>query len=102
MPRRRNPYRLADVERRAAKYGSFEIPPRKNREDLWPGDLAKLIFEDIGERLWVRVTDCSRWPCFEGVIISSPLDSGVHRGDKIYFSPENVADILNPDESAMN
>ena len=102
MPRGRNPYRLANAELRAAKYSSFEIPSRKDREDLWPGDLVKLIFEDIGERLWVKVTEVLAGHICTGVIVSLPLDNAVHKGDKVYFSPENVAGILNPGESVMN
>jgi hypothetical protein len=102
MPRKENPYRLANVEQRAARCSSFEIPSRREREDLWPGDLARLIFEDIGERLWVKVTEVLAGHVCTGVIVSLPLDNAVHKGDKICFSPENVAGILNPGESAMN
>ena len=36
------PPKLVDVESRASRHKSFEIPSRDEREDLWPGDLAKV------------------------------------------------------------
>jgi hypothetical protein len=85
-------HRLVDVEERAARFATFEIPSREEREDLWPGDLAKLIFADIGERIWVEVVDVLD-AVYVGTVESSPLHSELHRGDEIVFQPENVADI---------
>jgi hypothetical protein len=84
--------RLADVEERAAGSGTFEIPSREEREDLWPGDRAKVIFEKIGERLWVEVVNVLG-STYVGTVESSPLYSELHKGDEIVFHPENVADI---------
>ena len=89
---------LANVEERAGLHKSFEIPTREEREDLWPGDLVKLVFETIGERLWVNVLtrsdeDCAKALPFQGVIESESLDTSVHKGDKVDFGPEHVADI---------
>ena len=83
---------LVDVEERAARSATFEIPSREEREDLWPGDLAKLIFTDIGERIWVEVVDVLD-AVYVGTVESSPLHSELHRGDEIVFHPGNVADI---------
>ena len=90
--------RLADVEVRAAKWETFEIPSRAERENLWPGDLVKLVFEDIGERLWIKVlnrdgTDPGTGRLYSGIVMSKPLDSSMSEGDKISFGPEHVADI---------
>lgn len=97
--------RLANVEVRAAESGHFEIPTRAEREDLWPGDLVKLVFLNIGERLWVKVLDCDgtnqgtrRWIAssgkpYSGIIISKPSHSDMSEGMSIDFGPEHVADI---------
>ena len=89
---------LANVEERNQGSRSFEIPTRAEREDLWPGDLVKLVFARIGERLWVKVLTRNdvdgddRLP-FLGIIESDVLDTSVHTGDKVDFGPEHVADI---------
>lgn len=84
---------LVDVERRSARYKSFEIPSREEREDLWPGDLAKVILA-IGERLWIRVMDVMEVSTYVGSIVSSPLyNRDCHMGDMLVFKPENVAAI---------
>ena len=90
---RKSPHRLADVEKRHAESEAFEIPSREEREDLRPGDLAKLVFEEIGERLWVRVTNVMVYKTYVGTIESSPLYSDIHRGDEVVFMPENIADV---------
>jgi hypothetical protein len=103
MPEKRNPYRLADVERRASLHkGDFEIPSREEREDLWPGDLVKLIFEGIGERLWIVVISVLEPHIYVGVIDSSPAYGDVYQGDEVIFSPENVADITRTTGSLVN
>ena len=129
---------LANVEGRNKESSSFEIPTREEREDLWPGDLVKLVFEGVGERLWARVlTRNDEEGClpFLGIVESEPLapcgdcgpahpapatrasralapcgdygpahpapttrasralDTSVHKGDKVAFGPEHVADI---------
>ena len=93
---------LANVEERNQGSRSFEIPTRAERNDLWPGDLVKLVFEGLGERLWVRVLtrnddDGDDFLPFLGIIESEPafssLDTPVHKGDKVDFGPEHVANI---------
>ena len=87
------PWRLADVEERAAGSKTFVIPSREEREDLWPGDLAKLILEGFGERLWVRVVDVLDGCTYVGAMVSSPLGGDLRLGDRLVFGPEHVADI---------
>ena len=84
---------LADVERRSYRFKGFKIPSREAREDLWPGDLAKLVFEVIGERLWVRVTEVLADGSYVGILASPPVFGDPPRGVTVTFAPENVADI---------
>lgn len=96
----RNTIELVDVEvrtqmanRMVRESNSFEIPSRAEREDLWPGDLVKLISTNAGEYLWVKVlnrdgTDPGTGKLYSGTVISNP-----HEGDKVSFGPENVTDI---------
>ena len=94
MPREGgSPWRLADVEGRAAGSRTFAIPSREEREDLWPGDQAKVILEEIGERLWVRVADVLDGCVYVGAVASSPLCGDCRMGDRLVFGPEHVADI---------
>ena len=96
-------HQLADVEKRVALYkDDFDIPSRKEREDLWPGDLVKLIFEDIGERLWIVVIHVLGHQFYVGVIDSSPVYGNVHKGDQVIFGPEHVADITRTAGSLVN
>ena len=94
MPRDKDlPWRLADVEKRAAGSKTFVIPSREEREDLWPGDLAKVILDEVGERIWVRVVDVVMACFYVGFVVSSPLYAGCQMGDKLIFGPENIAGI---------
>jgi hypothetical protein len=100
MPKNKvlSPDLLADAEERARSCQGFEIPTRAEREDLWPGDLVKLVFESIGERMWVRVLTREDGEVdfpFLGIIESEPvtLDTTIQKGDKVGFGPEHVADI---------
>ena len=94
MPRDKDlPWRLADVEKRAAGSKTFVIPSREEREDLWPGDQAKVVFEDFGERLWVRVVDVLGGCVYVGAMVSCSLYGDCRMGDTVVFGPEHVADI---------
>ena len=89
---------LADVEVRERESSSFEIPSRAEREDLWPGDLVKLIFTNIGEHLWVKVSDRTETnfktgKLYSGSVISKPDNPAMDEGDKVSFGPEHVANI---------
>ena len=87
------PPKLVDVESRASRHKSFEIPSRDEREDLWPGDLAKVILDEVGEWIWVRVVDVMMDCFYVGSVVSSPLYAGCQMGDRLVFSPENIAGI---------
>jgi len=85
---------LANVEQRhATDPKTFEIPTREEREDLWPNDFVKLIFEDIGERLWIAVLLRNDDGSYTGSIVSQPGDPSLNPGDIVRFKPEHVADI---------
>jgi hypothetical protein len=84
------PPKLVDVESRASRH---KIPSRDEREDLWPGDLAKVILDDVGWRIWVRVADVMMDCFYVGSVVSSPLYAGCQMGDRLVFGPENIAGI---------
>lgn len=96
---------LVDGEARAKEHpGTFEIPPRKEREQLQPGYFAKLIFvtpqmvaQNVGERMWVRVLERKTGASgvyYRGQLDNSPgLVSGIKAGDELQFEPKNVIDI---------
>ena len=78
---------LIDVERWTVGSRSFTIPSREDREDLWPGDLANLLFEGIGKGMWVRVVEAHVGGIYVGVLESSRL------GIMVLFGAENVAGL---------
>lgn len=91
---------LADVERRAAACpATYVIPPRDEREDLWPGDLAKVVVVAVGaascgERIWVRVGPRAEGDfLYRGTVVSFPATPGLSSGDELRFGPEHVADV---------
>ena len=85
---------LADVERGYYRFKGFKIPSREDRDDLWPGDLALLVFESIGYGLWVRVTGVLADGSYVGILASTPLYGDPPLGVTVTFTPENIAYIL--------
>ena len=91
---RKAKHKLANAEQRhSVDPKTFVIPPREAREDLWPGDLVKLIFEDIGERLWVKVLKQNPDGSYDGFVTSEPLDASIDKGDNVHFNPEHITEI---------
>jgi len=95
------PYRrpsLANVEDcNRQSPNRFHIHSRKLRESLRPGHYAKLIFDDIGERMWVFITSVTitrRGVRYKGRLDNVPvsLQTTLTWGSKITFGPEHVAD----------
>jgi hypothetical protein len=87
-------HRLASAEaRHAVDPKTFKIPSRSEREDLWPGDLVKLFFVEIGARLWVSVVRLADDGTYRGRIVMETNDEQVREGDEVEFGPEHVADI---------
>lgn len=82
---------------------TFYIPTEKQRTNLAPSDLAKLVFsivdrydgETTGERMWVEVTG-KVGPYYVGSLRNIPLTR--HRylkwGSAVVFLPEHVIDIV--------
>lgn len=99
-------------ERHAGNPDSFWIPTRCEREQLQPGQAAKLLFcveatmpdgpVEVGvERMWVFVTERVNGK-YVGVLDNEPAsleaDDDVYlvRGAEIPFGPEHVIDIAEP------
>ena len=87
------PPKLVDVESRASRYKSFEIPSRDEREDLWPGDLAKVILDEVGERIWVRVVDVVM-ACFYVVVLLGEFDGFIRLAVEDFDNPLGLDDFL--------
>lgn len=95
MDNKKLPYRLIDVEEKAKLYpATFSIPVRSLREELWPGDLVKLDFDNC-ERMWVKISGQYATNDYFGVLINSPLHLGLRQGDPIEFGPEHIMEIWN-------
>jgi hypothetical protein len=103
-------WRLVSAEDRNEAYlGTFEIPFRKRRETLVPGEGAKLIFDvetrkDGGitdreiHRMWV-IVKARVGNGYTGILDSDPSEAGIVRlqaGDIITFEAEHIADVDNP------
>jgi hypothetical protein len=96
-------YRLANAEDlHAAHPRSFFIPARPERENLVPGDVARLLFEVVdagdgdpgGERMWVEVTRAVGGT-YVGVLTNTPAAiTTIGVGDLVEFGPEHVISTL--------
>lgn len=96
-------------ERHAANPGTFEIPPRSDRDTLVRGLAAKLLFHietkeaerviDRGiDRMWVIVMTVTP-EGYLGVLDNDPGYAeglNLREGDVIAFGPEHVAAIDHP------
>ena len=96
-------YTLLNAEEmHAAHPDTFEIPPRNEREQLGPGDLAKLVFNDPDrdtEPMWVRVTGIPSAGGYLGKLLDEPLNIDAEYGDTVTFGPEHIVDLLSGDEA---
>jgi hypothetical protein len=105
---------LEDGEaRQRAAPTSFEIPGRQDREQLQPGDYAKLIFrislddesEPVAiERIWVLVRE--RVPGgYLGILDNDPTsiaeNDELWSGIELPFGPHHVIDIQPRDEESI-
>ena len=104
---------LVSTEMRHERHpDSFVIPPRAERENLKPGDGAKLLF-DIETREGGRVTDRGvdrMWVIvkrrvegrYVGILENDPGTADglrLHPGMELLFGPEHVAEIGHPPRS---
>ena len=78
---------------------TFQIPSQAERENLKPGDLAKLIFrisngDEVNvERMWVQVLEVSS-QSYVGVLDNDPYCTNeIRSGMKVQFHPDHVIQI---------
>lgn len=80
---------------------SFWIPDAEERATLQPGDHVKLCFqlrEGWGERMWVEVVKSGRRG-YVGELINQPMGiAKLNAGDRLRFRPNQVIDLLTPDD----
>ena len=87
------------VERHAETPDTFQIPPQADRENLKPGDLAKIIFRiEIGddvyvERMWVKLSEV-RPEFYVGLLDNDPYCTDELRsGMRVEFHADHVIQI---------
>lgn len=96
-------FRLGNAEEKhAAAPRTFFIPPRSERENLAPGDLARLLFELVdpgegdpgAERMWVEVLETADGR-YVGVLTNAPTAiTTIEQGGLVEFGPEHVISTL--------
>jgi hypothetical protein len=100
---------ISAEDRYATHPDTFQIPAREERENLAPGDAAKLLFDietreegrivDRGvDRMWVIVKDRTEGG-YVGVLDSNPGTAEnlrLREGDHVTFRPEHIAEIGSP------
>ncbi|MEM7703390.1 MAG: DUF2314 domain-containing protein [Pseudomonadota bacterium] len=97
----------------AAAPDTFLIPPRMARQNLWPGYLAKLIFEihvDNDEdpcrveRMWVIVRELTK-EGYLGILDNNPYcieeNDELWSGIELPFGPHHIIAIEVPDERSV-
>jgi len=73
---------------------TFKIPSLEDRSNLEIGDIVKLVFTDINERLWVVITKVKNSDTYVGMIDNDPLDNSLFKyGDEVCFEPKNVLEV---------
>lgn len=82
---------------------TFEVPSQEMRENLLPGDLAKLIFRiRVGnavhiERMWVEVVEIKP-EYYVGVLDNDPFCTDeIRSGMRVDFHADHVIQIERPD-----
>ena len=100
---------ISAEDRNATHPDTFQIPAREKRENLAPGDAAKLLFDietreegrvvDRGvDRMWVIVKSRTEGG-YIGVLDSNPGTAEnlrLYEGDSITFRPEHISEIGSP------
>lgn len=86
--------RLSNGEKLAAAHPrTFEIPDKRERESLQPGDFAKMIFDEQ-ERMWVKVAGRRDNGDYYGHLANQPVVLSLMFGDPVDFKPKHVIDVL--------
>ena len=96
-------YTLVDVEERQQKYSeTFWIPSKEDRENLQPGDHAKLIFDNgiQPERMWVLI-DTATEKRYIGWLDNNPIVADLEHGDVVEFEAKHVVEIEKAGESKI-
>src|SRR6266567_2038549 len=97
-------YRLENGEaKHQAHPDTFGIPGREERDNLQPGDEAKLIFlaDDLhGERMWVEVEGRADDGGYVGRLDSDPIVIDANAGDIVRFRAEHVIEIMTSEDMA--
>lgn len=88
-------YTLTDAEQRAAEHPlTFNIPTKQERENLLPGDFAKMIFDER-ERMWVEVSAQTEDGGYHGCLDNNPIVvTYLRRGDVVTFYPKHVIEVI--------
>lgn len=82
--------------RRPPAAGTFWIPSHEDILALRVGDLVKLIFVDDegnGERMWVRITDCSDNEKWTGTLQNTAVSWDLDWGTDVVFHPYDIIDV---------
>ncbi len=100
-------FHIDNAEERAVRNPkTFQIPPKKVRETLRPGDLAKLIFKDragdaVGERMWVRIQNANNGR-YAGVLDNDPAElKNIKDRDPVEFGPEHICAVERASDRAL-
>ena len=91
------PYTLANVDAIAHEDPTFQIPSKKERQNLSVGDAVKLVFRyhtGGGERMWVKVTRVLKPGSYEGDLQNQSIFYEIE--NPIQFGYEHVASIYEP------
>ncbi len=77
---------------------TFKIPSKKQRENVEPGYVVKLIFTSAGkgERMWVEVEGKAK-NRYVGILKNSPIFVDAIKGERVEFGPENICAISPPE-----
>lgn len=74
---------------------TFDIPERHARENLTPGDFAKIGLTDSkeGERFWCCIAERLPGNQYRGTVANDLCFFDLHHGASIAFGPEHILDI---------
>ena len=86
--------RLIDAQKMHGEHpDTFAVPTPAALDTIRPGDCVKVAFEDLGERMWVRVTGNDAGT-ITGTLDNDPVGEGIAYGDTVTLEPRNVLDII--------
>lgn len=84
----------------AAHPTTFHIPPKEERLNLRPGDLAKVIFnppsgQGYAERMWVKITEVPEPGKYAGILDNDPTNPnlGLRFKARVEFEAKHVIQL---------